>query len=157
MAAQFESRFDAAYDGEIPDSVDEVALRRMETVAHALDECIRIPGTNATIGLDPLLGLLPVAGDLASAGISGYIVLEAANLGVSYPTLVKMIANIGIDAAGGSIPVVGTLFDAVWKVNRRNVEHALTDLDTQRTESSELDHDEAVEVPIQPTESGDES
>lgn len=150
MTAHFESRFDVAYDGEIPPGVDEAALRRMEAVAHALDESVRIPGTNATVGIDPILGALPVAGDLVSTGISLYIVAESANLGVSYTTLLRMIANISIDVVGGSIPVVGTLFDSFWKANKRNVEHALEELAEPRPErSNETDDAEpAVDIPV---------
>ena len=144
MTTRFESRFDDTYEGEIPASVDEAALRRMETVARVLDEFVRIPGTNVTVGLDPILGVVPVAGDLVGAGISAYIVLESANLGVSYPTLLRMIANVGVDAAIGSIPVVGTVFDAFWKVNRRNVRHALTDLAENVAETDET----PVDVPV---------
>jgi hypothetical protein len=139
------------YTGEIPPSVDEAALHRMEAVAHALDESIRIPGTNASVGIDPILGVLPVAGDLVSAGISLYIVVESANLGVSYTTLLRMIANISIDVVGGSIPIVGTLFDSFWKTNKRNVEHALGELAEPAVESSDdSDNTEtAVEIPVQ--------
>jgi hypothetical protein len=97
-------------------SPNGAALRRMETVA--LDESVRIPGTNASVGIDPILGVVPAAGDLVSAGISPYIIAEAANLGGSRTTLLRMIATIGIDVVGGSIPYVGTLFDAFWKANR---------------------------------------
>jgi hypothetical protein len=150
MTARFESRFGAEYDGEIPPSVDQAALHRMEVVAHALDESIQIPGTNASVGIDPILGVLPVAGDLVSAGISLYIVVESANLGVSYTTLLRMIANIGIDVVGGSIPYAGTLFDAFWKSNKRNVEHALEELAEPLTEDSTWDDAEtAVDIPVQ--------
>jgi hypothetical protein len=151
MTANFESRFDVAYDGEIPPSVDEAALNRMEAVAHALDESLRIPGTNASIGIDPILGVFPVAGDLVSAGISLYIVVESANLGVSYTTLLRMIANISIDVVGGSIPYAGPLFDSFWKANKRNVEIALEDLAEPVTESSDNrdDPETAVDIPIQ--------
>jgi len=128
MASRFESRFDAAYDGEIPPGVDEAALHRMEAVAHALDESVRIPGTNASVGLDPILGVVPVAGDLVSGVVSLYIVAESARLGVSYATLLRMIATICVDVVGGSVPYVGTLFDSFWKANVRNVERALADL-----------------------------
>lgn len=136
MPANFESRFDVEYDGELPPSVDEAALRRMEVVAYALDDSVRIPGTNARVGIDPILGVLPVAGDLASAGISLYIVAESARLGVSYTTLLRMIGNISIDVVGGSVPYAGTLFDSFWKANRRNVAHALADLAEPPAENS---------------------
>jgi hypothetical protein len=151
MTVNFESRFDVEYDGEIPPSVDEAALHRMEAVAHMLDESIQIPGTNASVGIDPLLGVLPVAGDLVSAGISLYIVVESANLGVSYTKLLRMIANITIDVVGGSIPYAGTLFDAFWKANKRNVEHALEDLAEPITESpnNSDDAETGVTIPVQ--------
>ena len=128
MAADFESRFDVDYDGELPASVDEAALRRMETVAYVLDESVRVPGVGVRIGIDPVLGALPVAGDLVSAALSLYIVAESAYLGVSFTTLVEMVANITIDVVGGSIPFVGTVVDALWRANKRNVTLALEDL-----------------------------
>jgi hypothetical protein len=134
MTSRFESRFGAEYDGEIPPGVDEAALHRMEAVAHALDESVRIPGTNARVGLDPILGAVPVTGDLISGAVSLYIVAESARLGVSRATLLRMIANIAIDVVGGSVPYVGTLFDSFWKANVRNVERALADLAEPRSE-----------------------
>lgn len=134
MTPRFESRFGAEYDGEIPPGVDEAALHRMEAVAHALDESVRIPGTNARVGLDPILGAVPVAGDLVSGAVSLYIVAESARLGVSRATLLRMIATISVDVVGGSVPYVGTLFDSFWKANVRNVERALADLAEPRSE-----------------------
>lgn len=128
MPADFESRFDVGYDGELPGSVDEAALKRMETVAYILDESVRVPGIGIRIGIDPVLGALPVAGDVVSAAFSLYIVAESAYLGVSFTTLLEMIANITIDVVGGSIPYVGTVVDALWKANKRNVALALEDL-----------------------------
>ena len=75
-----------------------------------------------------MLGVLPVAGDVVSAGFSLYIVAESAYLGVSLTTLVEMLASITADVAGGSIPVVGTLVDVVWKAKKRNVGLAVEDL-----------------------------
>lgn len=102
--------------------VDEAALDRLRTVAYLLDEAIAIPGTDIRIGLDPLLGAVPGVGDALSAGVSLYVVLEAANLGVSYATIIQMLGNVAIDAAVGSVPVLGTVFDAFWKANAWNVE-----------------------------------
>jgi hypothetical protein len=156
MGYQFDSRFDVEYDGEIPDSVDEAALRRMEAVAQALDESLEIPGTNISIGLDPILGVVPVVGDVVSAGLSLYIVAESANLGVSYTTLLGMLGTITIDVAGGALPYVGGIFDALWKANRYNVELALNDLAepiTEEATAEEEDGDEettgSVEIPVQ--------
>lgn len=98
------------------------ALRRTRTVARILDESIRVPRTNFRIGIDPVLGILPVSGDIVAALSSLYIVLEAARVGVSPRTLTQMGLNIAVDLMVGSIPVLGTLFDAVWKANVRNVD-----------------------------------
>lgn len=98
----------------------EAAVRRTRGLADLLDEAVRIPGTDIRIGLDPILGLLPVAGDLAMAVLSLYPVLEAYRLDAPRRTLAWMLALVGIDAAIGSIPVVGDLFDAFWKANEWN-------------------------------------
>lgn len=151
MTASSDSRFDVEYDGEIPADVDEAALRRMEAVANALDEIVRVPGTDISVGIDPILGVIPVAGDLISTGISLYIVVEAANLGVSYTTLLEMIATISIDAVGGSVPLVGPIFDSFWRANKRNVQTVFDDLAEPVTDgSSESDETQtAVDIPIQ--------
>jgi len=85
-----------------------------------LDSAILVPGTKRTVGLDPILGILPVAGDSVAMGISLYIVFEAVRAGVPRAEIVKMLLYIGIDAVVGSVPVLGTIFDAVWKANQRN-------------------------------------
>jgi len=151
MPTDFASRFDVDYDGELPESVDEAALKRIETVAYVLDESVRVPGIGVRIGVDPILGALPVAGDVASAAISLYIVAESAYLGVSFGTIVEMLANITIDVAGGSIPYVGTVFDAVWKANKRNVTLALEDLaEAVETDESGGRRDDGVNIPVEP-------
>lgn len=121
---------DADLEAALPASVDRAALSRMRTAAYLLDESLRVPGTRYRIGIDPLVGLLPVAGDTVTGLLSLYIVVEAARLGVSPGTLAKMVANVAIDVAGGSVPYLGDLFDAAWKANRRNVRLALSDLTT---------------------------
>ena len=124
----------------LPDSVDEAAVQRMRFVARLLDDSIRLPGTEFRIGLDPIVGLLPVAGDAVAAALSGYIILESARLGVSYLTLLRMLANVGVDFAVGSVPVVGDIFDVAWKANVRNLQLALADLGVDA---------EAVEVDLE--------
>jgi hypothetical protein len=99
----------------------EAAIRRMRAVSTLLDDAVRVPGTDFRVGLDPIVGILPVAGDSVMSVISMYIVLEAANLGIPMPVIAKMVVNVAVDAFGGSVPVLGTLFDAAWKANRRNV------------------------------------
>jgi hypothetical protein len=131
MISNGESDLSDAFDDSlenVPESVDRAALERMQTVAYVLDDSIRVPGMDYRVGLDPLLGSIPVVGDIASGAFSLYIVLESARLGVGYTTLVAMIANVSLDVAGGMIPYAGTVFDAVWKANKRNLELVLEDL-----------------------------
>lgn len=100
---------------------EEAALRRARAVSNLLDDSIRVPGTDFRFGLDPVLGVLSGYGDAVSAAISLYPVFEAYRLDAPRRTLAKMVALVAIDFAAGSIPIVGTLFDAVWKANEWNV------------------------------------
>jgi len=105
-------------------------MERVRAIADLLDEAIELPVINYKIGLDPILGVLPVGGDAVSAAISLYIVAEGAQMGASRDTIMRMLFNVGVDAVVGSIPVLGTLFDSVWKANVRNVEMLEDELGT---------------------------
>ncbi|MEO5590365.1 MAG: DUF4112 domain-containing protein [Gemmatimonadaceae bacterium] len=94
---------------------------RVRALAKLLDTAVRIPGTKITLGLDPLIGLVPGIGDLASAALSGYIVLTSARLGVPASVVTKMILNLGVDTVVGSVPFIGDLFDVGFRSNVRNV------------------------------------
>ena len=141
LAAAFDARID-----DLPESVDRAAVRRMRAVALVLDDSVRVPGTDFRIGLDPLLGLLPVTGDVVSGALSLYIVVESARLGVSRKTLLTMLAHVGIDVAGGSIPIVGDLFDAAWKANARNYALALAELAGDEPPSGARDAGVEIEI-----------
>lgn len=104
-----------------PVTNQDSSLERVQNLSRLLDNAVRVPGTNYRIGLDPLVGLLPVVGDVPTTVASAYVVLEAARLGAPRETIARMVVNLGIDAVLGSIPLVGDLFDAVWKANARNV------------------------------------
>lgn len=105
-------------------------FRRLARVAKLLDGQFRFPGTRWRFGLDPLIGLIPGAGDAVSAGLSLWIVLQARRLGAPTGTIVRMLGNIGIDFATGLIPVLGDLLDAGYKANTRNVELLKRKLDS---------------------------
>ena len=92
----------------------------MRTLARALDTAIRIPGTGIRFGLDSIVGLVPGAGDVVSALMSGYIVLASARLGVPPWVVMRMILNLGVDTLVGSVPLVGDLFDVGFRANTRN-------------------------------------
>jgi hypothetical protein len=122
------SHFDSLDASDLPEEIDEAAVERISTVAYLLDECITVPGTDISVGLDPLVGVVPVVGDAISTSISLYIVAESAYLGVSLGTVVRMLGNVAIDTVGGSIPYAGPVFDAIWKTNVRNLDLLLDDL-----------------------------
>jgi hypothetical protein len=82
---------------------------------------VRIPGTNVVMGLDALLGLLPVIGDAVSGAIASYIIWEARRLGAPRWLVARMAINTTIDTVLGSIPVVGDVFDVAYKSNLKNV------------------------------------
>lgn len=94
----------------------------LRTMVRVMDDLLPIPGTRIRFGLDPILGLLPVGGDVAGAIVAGVILLAAARRGASPAMLARMGGNIAIDTIVGSIPLLGDLFDFGWKANRRNIE-----------------------------------
>lgn len=94
---------------------------RIARVANLLDSAFVIPGTNIRIGLDPLIGLLPVAGDTVTTILSCYVVYEAYRAGLPKSALLRMVANIAIDGAVSAIPVLGDIGDIFWRANRRNL------------------------------------
>lgn len=105
-------------------------VARLQRLAELWDSAFRIPGTSVRVGLDPIVGLVPGIGDVAGALVSAYIVLEAARFDVPGTTLLRMLANVAIDALLGTVPVIGDIFDVGWRANLRNValiEHHLAD------------------------------
>jgi hypothetical protein len=94
---------------------------RLHRIAWVLDDLVRVPGTSRRFGLDPVLGLIPLGGDIAGGALSAYIVFAAARLGAPSSVILRMGWNIVIDTLLGAVPLLGDLFDASWKANRRNV------------------------------------
>lgn len=94
---------------------------RLSRLAWLLDSSIPIPGTGFSIGLEALIGLFPVVGDLAGVLLSSYILKEAAALGVSRSILARMAFNVALEGLVGMIPFAGDVFDAAYKANQRNV------------------------------------
>lgn len=96
-------------------------LRWVEHVARLMDSQFRLPGTRFRFGLDPLLGLLPVVGDLSSTIVSVALLLTMMRHGASGAVVVRMGLNILIDTVVGAIPLIGNVFDFAYKSNERNV------------------------------------
>jgi hypothetical protein len=95
--------------------------QRLYRVAWLLDEAFRIPGTRQRFGLDALIGLIPGVGDTLGALLSTYIIVEAARRGASVWTVTRMLGNVAFETLIGAIPIVGDLFDVVFKANMRNL------------------------------------
>jgi hypothetical protein len=96
-------------------------LRRIEIMEHLLERSLTIPGTSRKVGLDALVGLVPVVGDIVTAVMGAYIVWEASNLGLPKWKLWRMAANIAIDTGFGAIPLAGDAFDLLFRSNTRNL------------------------------------
>ena len=92
----------------------------LETSSRKLSALTRYAGWLDRYGLDPLLGLIPGAGDVVGAVLAGWILVEAVRLGVSRATLLRMGGNLVLDALLGAVPIIGDIFDFAWKANLRN-------------------------------------
>ncbi|MCF8883187.1 DUF4112 domain-containing protein [Erythrobacter sp. SN021] len=107
---------------DVPTGTDPVSIRkRIEAMEHLLERSMVVPGTNYPIGLDTIIGFVPVVGDIVTAVMGAYIVWEARNLGLPRWKLWRMIGNIAIDGAVGAVPVVGDAFDVVYRSNTKNL------------------------------------
>jgi hypothetical protein len=110
-------------------------LVQLQRLSHLLDNAIALPGTDYRIGLDPFLGLIPGAGDVAGTALSAYIVIQAARWKLPAATLIRMLLNVCLDWLMGTLPLLGDLFDVGWKSNARNVallEHHLSSPQTSQ-------------------------
>ena len=96
-------------------------LNELRRLAELLDEAVKIPVIGYRVGLDALLGLVPVIGDFSGFAISSYIIFKAHNMGVPREKVSRMVFNSLVDVFVGSIPVVGDIFDVFWKSNKRNM------------------------------------
>lgn len=96
-------------------------VRRLRGIATLLDESIPLPG-GYRIGIDPIIGLAPGLGDAISAAFALFIILEARGAGASISVILRMLGNVLIDAVAGSVPIIGDLFDAAYKANKRNID-----------------------------------
>lgn len=99
----------------------ELARERLVVLTRLMDEAVHVPVLGTRVGLDALLGLVPVAGDLISAGIGLYIVAQARTLGASRWLQARMVGNLLLDAAVGAVPIAGDLADVYFKAHRRNL------------------------------------
>lgn len=100
-----------------------------------LDEIFRVPGTGFRFGFDPLLSLIPAAGNVVATALGCVVILDAVRLRVPVPVLLRMLWNYVINWCLGSIPLIGSFFDALWMSNAKNLKllrRAIEDRDQVR-------------------------
>lgn len=101
---------------------DALAVRRrVEAMEKLLERSFTIPGTRQAVGLDALVGLIPVGGDVIAAAMGAYMIWEARNLGMSKGQMARMAGNVGFDWVIGLIPGVGDAADFFFRSNTRNL------------------------------------
>jgi hypothetical protein len=97
-------------------------LDTVRGIARIMDDVVKVPGTRISIGLDPILNLIPFLGDAAGTAMSTFLLVSAVRMNVPKRVIARMLLNISIDALIGAIPALGQIFDFFWKANRKNVE-----------------------------------
>ena len=98
-------------------------------------EISKVPGTNFPIGLDAIIGLVPVLGDIVTTALGAYIVWEARNLGLPKWKLWRMAGNVAVDTAVGAVPLVGDAADVLFRSNTRNLRIIKKHLDKHHPET----------------------
>jgi hypothetical protein len=124
LRSQFEGfRFDFGHSSANPfgDLTREQRLARLDALAKLLDVAFIVPGTNIRYGIDGLIGLIPVIGDLITTAISLWLVREARALGAPWHITGRMLANVALDGVVGMVPLAGDAFDVMFRANVRNV------------------------------------
>jgi hypothetical protein len=105
----------------------------VDKLAENLDRRFRVPLTNIRFGWDPVVGFVPVAGDLVTAALAVRIIMTARRLGADRALLRRMAGNAALDIGIGLVPIVGAVFDVFYRSNVRNVELLMAEISRQRT------------------------
>ena len=112
---------DNPVDKDLKAGSEADGLRRLDKLSQLLDNAFAIPGTRFRIGLDGIIGLIPGIGDAAGAVLSIYVIAQAARLGLPVSALLRMVGNVALETVVGAVPIVGDIFDIVWKANTKNM------------------------------------
>ena len=125
---------------QLPVGRDAASVRRrIEAMEHLLERAFTVPGTNYRFGLDVLLDLIPVVGDIVAAAMGAWIVWEARNLGMSKWHIARMSGNVGLDFLLGAIPWVGAIPDFFFRSNSRNLRIVKRWLDKHHPETRTIE------------------
>ncbi len=124
------------FGDDLPIGKDPASIRRrIEAMEMVLERSFIIPGLNRPVGLDAVIGLVPVVGDIIAMGMGAWIVWEARNLGLPKWKLWRMGGNVAFDTAVGAVPVVGDVFDFMFRSNTRNLRIVKKHLDKHHPET----------------------
>jgi hypothetical protein len=99
----------------------EQRIARLEAMAKLLDIAFVLPGTKVRYGVDGLIGLIPVVGDVIATALSLWLVREARALGAPWHVTARMLGNVAIQGVAGTVPFAGDAFDILFRANMRNV------------------------------------
>lgn len=125
---------------ELPTGTDPASVRkRIEAMEQLLERSFRIPGINYPVGLDSIVGLVPVLGDIVTTAMGAYIVWEARNLDLPKWKIWRMAGNVGFDALLGVVPVVGDAADFLFRSNTRNLRIVKKHLDKHHPAARTID------------------
>jgi hypothetical protein len=124
LGGQFRTfRFDFGHSSANPfgNLTREQRLARLDAIARLLDVAFVLPGTNIRYGIDGIIRLIPVVGDLVASAFSMWLVREARALGAPWHITGRMLANVALEGTVGLIPIAGDAFDVMFRANIRNV------------------------------------
>jgi hypothetical protein len=116
-----EFRFEFGQGNPFGNLTREQRIARIEAIAKLLDVAFVLPGTNIRYGIDGLIGLIPVVGDIITTAISLWLVREARALGAPWYITARMLGNVALDGVVGIVPFAGDAFDVMFRANMRNV------------------------------------
>lgn len=124
----------------VPIGTDPASVRaRVEALEMLLERSFRVPGLNMPIGLDALVGLVPVIGDIVTTALGAYIVWEARNLKMSKWQMMRMGGHVAFDTLIGLIPVIGDAADFVYRSNTKNLRIIKKHLDKHHPETQVIE------------------
>ncbi|MEP3052337.1 MAG: DUF4112 domain-containing protein [Erythrobacter sp.] len=113
--------------------------RRIETMEKLLERSFTIPGVNIPVGLDAIVGLIPVVGDIVTTALGAYVIWEARNLNIPKWKLWRMGANVAFDTVIGLVPVVGDAADLLYRSNTKNLRIIRKHLDKHHPETQVIE------------------
>jgi hypothetical protein len=117
----FRFDFGAGTNNPFANLTREQRLARLDALSQLLDVAFVLPGTKIRYGIDGLIGLIPVIGDIITTAISLWVVREARALGAPWHLTTRMLGNVALDGVVGIVPFVGDAFDVMFRANVRNV------------------------------------